>query len=92
MTTDYKLANVVLRVEEHAKQHPEIYYHINAGNVSYDEQDRSRAILLIIRHIPSINVIVNLGMLFRVFFNAQDNIGKLIIRGHKTPKLLKKQQ
>lgn len=41
MTTDYKLANVVLRVEEHAKQHPEIYYHINAGNVSYDEQHRS---------------------------------------------------
>lgn len=41
MTTDYKLANVVLRVEEHAKQHPEIYYHVNAGNVSYDAQHRS---------------------------------------------------
>ena len=31
--TDFKLANIILRVDEHAKSHPDLYFHVLAGEV-----------------------------------------------------------
>ena len=33
----FKLANVVLRVEKHAKNFPELYYRVLSGGASYDD-------------------------------------------------------
>ena len=38
MTTDYKLANVVLRVDAHAEHHPELYYRAQHGVVRYNSE------------------------------------------------------
>ena len=44
MTCNFKLANVVLRVEKHAQDHPELYYRVNSGNVSFNEDEHSLAV------------------------------------------------
>ncbi len=41
MTCDFKLSNVVLNVQKHASEHPEIYYRVNAGAASYDAETRA---------------------------------------------------
>ena len=37
MTVDYKLANVVLTVDDHAADHPELYYRAEAGAARYED-------------------------------------------------------
>lgn len=37
----FKLANVVLKVEKHAKDFPELYYHVLSGDASYSERIHS---------------------------------------------------
>ena len=36
MTVDYKLANVILDIDDHAREHPELYYRAAEGAVRYD--------------------------------------------------------
>lgn len=37
MSVDFKLANVILKVDDHAAAHPELYYRADAGTASFDE-------------------------------------------------------
>ena len=37
----FKLANVVLKVEKHAKDFPELYYRVLSGEASYDDDIHS---------------------------------------------------
>ena len=37
----FKLANVVLKVEKHAKDFPELYYRVLSGDVSYSDDFHS---------------------------------------------------
>ena len=37
----FKLANVVLKVEKHAKGFPELYYRVLSGDASYDDNIHS---------------------------------------------------
>lgn len=43
-TVDFKLSNVLLRVDEHAAQHPELYYRCAPGEARYDEERRALAL------------------------------------------------
>ena len=38
MITDFKLSNVLLRVDDHAAAHPELYFRAEAGAVRFDER------------------------------------------------------
>ena len=37
MSVDFKLANVILKVDDHAAAHPELYFRADAGTASFDE-------------------------------------------------------
>ena len=41
MITDFKLANVILKIDDHAAAHPELYYRAPAGTASFDEDSRA---------------------------------------------------
>ena len=34
---NFKLANIILRVDKHAAMHPELYYRVLSGDVSYND-------------------------------------------------------
>ena len=40
-TVDYKLANVLLRVDDHAALHPELYYRAAASVATFDEEAKA---------------------------------------------------
>ena len=44
MFIDFKLSNVVLRVEKHAEEHPDLYYRVKAGEAAFNEAASALAI------------------------------------------------
>ena len=38
---NFKLANIILRVDRHAAMHPELYYRVLSGDVSYNDDIHS---------------------------------------------------